>query len=304
MQDATVMYGVGAAQAGTSWLNAYCATHPSVAVPALGALHYFDALEGGASSTVAPLKGARELALKLYYARNGRNVAPASQATIDAHLDEINDWFDAFSGHEVDDQAYITYLQNLAGDAAVVVDITDEYGTLSQKGFKHMLSAAPDAKIVMILRDPLDRLWADIQSVAKTRDEGRADVGDLARSIFAGLIDGQEPDIAARSNYKKLLRLAHKNAKDGRVLILFYEELGLAQTAHALCSFLDIPQTQSYPQAPEAMDEFAMMSEAIRKRAVRWLQTQYEAVAEVVTDLPAAWHKTMAYGNAPKLAKV
>ena len=47
MTNATLLFGIGAAKAGTTWLYRYLAAHPEVRLPAVKELHYFDTCETG-----------------------------------------------------------------------------------------------------------------------------------------------------------------------------------------------------------------------------------------------------------------
>ena len=47
MSEATLMFGVGATKAGTSWLYRYLADHPECHLRSIKELHFFDALDTG-----------------------------------------------------------------------------------------------------------------------------------------------------------------------------------------------------------------------------------------------------------------
>ncbi len=284
MGDATLLFGIGAAKAGTTWLYRFLAAHPEVRLPAVKELHYFDTAETG--------KFDRQIARmrKEKARRTGR--LPTGDEKLDRRLKRevwaYNRWLNVIA--DPSDAAYVDFLTHNAGDARVVGDITPAYATLSEASLTRMAGLADKTRFIYLMRDPLDRLWSNIRMAAARRAGA---LRETAGALLDKVVAGEDQTITARSNYA--LTLARVNAAlDPRTVFLgFYETLFQPETVARICDFLGITPRAAKTQARVLAGEELTMTEGQRARALAWLAPQYDAVRGAMGALPQRWTDNM-----------
>ncbi|NPD18064.1 sulfotransferase family protein [Alterinioella nitratireducens] len=284
MGDATLLFGIGAAKAGTTWLYRFLAAHPEVRLPAVKELHYFDTAETS--------KFDRQIARmrKEKARRTGR--LPTGDEKLDRRLKReiwaYNRWLNVIA--DPSDAAYVDFLTHNAGDARVVGDITPAYATLSEASLTRMAGLADKTRFIYLMRDPLDRLWSNIRMAAARRTGA---LRETAGALLDKVVAGEDQTITARSNYA--LTLARVNAAlDPRTVFLgFYETLFQPETVARICDFLGITPRAAKTQARVLAGEDLTMTEGQRARALAWLAPQYDAVRGAMGALPQRWTDNM-----------
>jgi len=151
---------IGAQKAATSWLYLNLIEHPDVWMPPVKELHYFDHL----------------------YAPENRvwthgHIKRGARDAINSHV----------SNAEFVDLAYVKYLCDLAlvdvfteswyqrafvrpqSAGKVLGDITPEYCTIPREGIEYVKSLLGDARLIYIIRDPVDRALSQIRMTADRR---------------------------------------------------------------------------------------------------------------------------------------
>ena len=193
MTQATLLYGIGAAKAGTTWLYRYLAAHPEVRLPAVKELHYFDTCETG--------KFDRQVQRMLRERRRRKERLPTGDARLDKRLQReawaYTGWLNVIRDGQ-NDAGYVAYLGHNAGDAKVVGDITPAYATLRTESLRHMAGLAPVTRFVFLMRDPLDRLWSNIRMAASRKG---GDLAATAAALLDKVLGGDDRTMAARCDY-------------------------------------------------------------------------------------------------------
>lgn len=285
MTQATVLFGIGAAKAGTTWLYRYLASHPEARLPAVKELHYFDTCETG--------KFDRQTA-RLEKERDRRqNRLPVQDEGLRKRLwREIrgyNQWLDVIRDGQ-DDAAYLAYLNETAGPAKLTADITPAYATLSAESLTRMQALSPMTRFVFLMRDPLDRLWSNIRMAAARQSE---DMASRAATLLDKVLAGEDATITARSDYAGTLARINKALDPKRVFLSFYETLFQPDTLDRLCRFLGLSAHPARTEARVLPGETLEMTELQRTRALNWLAPQYDAVARAMGPLPTRWTDNM-----------
>ncbi len=145
---------IGAQKAGTSWLYEQLHLLPSFSMLPIKELHYFDR----DPKYPSPNKlSETQLSKRL---KNSKWRKPALQKVLSklkaGKLDEAQFyWKWHFSNY--DDAWYHSLF--LKGDG-LKGEITPSYSILEVEDIKKMYSLAPDAKIILILRNPIERAWS------------------------------------------------------------------------------------------------------------------------------------------------
>ncbi|WP_114966782.1 sulfotransferase [Alkalilacustris brevis] len=287
MAQATLMFGLGATRAGTSWLNRYLTDHPECHLREVKEAHYFDTLERGSHDwRIRQLLTRRaELAARLRDAG-----AAAQRARLERNIAAHDALIALFERRQADHAAYLAYLENgRAAEARVIGEITPAYSLLPEPRLHEMRRLAPVVRFFYVLRDPVARLWSNIRQTAPTRPEGRADPAGAARAMMDRWLAGGEAEIDRRCDYRGALERIFAAIPAGERLILFYETLFSEASIRRLTGFLGIgyvvPDTarRVYEGVSLALDP------ALAAAAREKLAPQYAYVRDTFGELPPGW---------------
>ncbi|TGD72482.1 sulfotransferase [Mangrovimicrobium sediminis] len=211
--DATLFIGIGAQKAGTSWLGAYFAAHPQVQFSPIKELHYFSRLNSLPDGEGWHWKEKKILAnLKRKAARLGECSEPDA-------LDELH-FLLARLRMARGRCSYLDYFEALARNGARAVgEITPAYATLSEAGFRRMREEAPEARLIFLLRDPVERTWSHLRFEEARLGRLRFDARKRARQALT------DPVFVSRTDYTRTLRVLDTVYPPEQVFLCFYEDL-------------------------------------------------------------------------------
>lgn len=281
-QEPTILFGVGATKAGTTWLYDYLSSHPDCHLRSIKELHYFDALDAGRV----------DQQLQSRYAAAGR-LLPSSRkpkADDEARQTDLADWIDVLELPSESPDAYLGYLTAGQGDRRVVADITPSYALLSAARLKKMATIAPDTRFVYLMRDPVARLWSHIRMVA-SRTTGNFPA--KAREILRNIANGETSSVTTRGDYAATLTRLQSAIDPQRLLVMFQETLMTTPGVTRLCRFLGIrTQPADFSRRVHEGTPLAMTDED-HATARAFLRSQYDFVARQFSDLPDAWRMNM-----------
>ncbi|MRH19973.1 sulfotransferase family protein [Rhodovulum strictum] len=281
--EATLLFGVGATKAGTSWLHRYLAGHPECHLRSIKELHFFDTLEEGR------LERART-ELDEERARLAARPVPASRARAETRarrMADLADWSAALSAGT--EAAYLDYLSAGRGGRRLVADITPAYALLPVGRLKRMAAMATDVRFVYLLRDPVDRLWSHVRMIARRRANPGEAIGPRAGRILARVLAGEETHIAERGDYRAVLTRLWAAVDPSRLCLSFYEELFSQASVDRICGFLGIAPQPAEISLRVHAGVPVPMSRDQRRAAVEWLAPQYDFVADRLGRVPAVW---------------
>ena len=285
MAQATLLYGIGAAKAGTTWLYRYLARHPEVRLPAVKELHYFDTCETG--------KFERQVQRMTRERRRRKARLPTGDARLDKRLAARG--LGLYRMAERDPRGpqrcrLSRFLNHNAGEARLVGDITPAYATLSEASLRHMAGLAPVTRFVFLMRDPLDRLWSNIRmAAARKGGDFAADAGALLDKVLGG----GDRTMADRCDYAGTLRRLGRAVDPSRCSPGSTRRCSSPARWRGLCGFLGIAERPADSEARVLAGDDLTMTEAQRARAMAWLAPQYDAVARAMGPLPARWTDNM-----------
>lgn len=287
MDGCTMMYGVGATKAGTSWLHRYLAGHPQCAMPYIKELHYFDRIE----PAQLPRELTRLTGVQAALMAESLGAHSRKAARLDARIDEVEAWIDVMKRGAVEQDAYLAFLTRNAGlGTRLVGDITPAYGLLDEDKLAEMAALAPDTRFVLLLRDPLDRLWSHLRMLAGWRLKEGETVEDKAQRLFGRFLRGKEETVLARSDYAGMLGRLRKVVPSGRLHVEFYEHLFTQGAVDRLCVFLGLDgRPGDFERRVHASPE-ATLDPARARKARDLLLPQYDYVSDLLGDVPARWH--------------
>ena len=120
----------------------------------------------------------------------------------------------------------------------VAGEIAESYCSLERPQIAHLHGMAPSAKIIFVLRNPIDRVLSQAKwGLARRRSRPVQDVPD---SEFMDYID--RPGSHLRSSYSRTLDLWGDFFPNDRFLVLFYEDLmdNPSEFLNRICCFLNV----------------------------------------------------------------
>lgn len=212
-------YGIGAEKCGTTWLWQMFRDHPEIGVSLPKELRYFaHRYLGTGLSDFAAI----ESLLSIPSAQRAK--APYLEQYLNRLATELRI---AFGG----DTAYLRIFGALKGK--VVGDISPQYCVLPPEGIAHMKRLAPEAKIILLLRDPVDRAISAGKMKASAENPELTDARIREKALI--------PFQIQMCRYTQVIE-RFEAAFPGRVFTGFMDDiiarpLGLMEE---ICGFLDV----------------------------------------------------------------
>lgn len=288
MAETTVAIGLGATKAGTSWLYRYLRDHPQTCFRGPKELHFFDA---GTIARRGHVLANLEAEISAVAQRQTAGAPGAAHRA--RHLDDLKAWHGILSDPAADPDAYLAYLRENAGDAAVVGDMTPAYGLLPETSLARIVASVPGARFLFVMRDPIDRLWSNIRMNAGRQTPDPARRQALALRMARGVARGEVSDLTARSDYAGMLTRIGRAVPESQVFIGFYERLFTTRTLMRICEFLGLTPRDGDRGRRVLSSPEITLPPVLRGKLRARLAPQYEFVGAFMGDLPAEWNANM-----------
>lgn len=278
---------VGAQKAGTTWLLASLGKHPAIFTTPVKEIHYFDHVRGVTSHLA---DGRRRSRLRTYLQR-----LAFDWRRRDEHRSQWG-WYRAYMRSPIDDGWYASLFRH-RGDATIAGEATPEYAILGREGFEHIKQLAPTARVIFVMRNPVDQAWSQFLHFEHkpdrrgVRGRGPIDFWESAYSTpfrdYATTID----DLVAVFG-------------SDRVRCLFYEDIHADRQAamRALCSFLDVeyePRCFGDLGEPHNVSRRVPIPAELRSFLVERHRRVAEEVLERLGAIPRAWRESLLMPPAP-----
>jgi hypothetical protein len=207
---------IGVQKAATSWLWVQLRSHPDVWMPPVKELHFFDHLfvPENRKWTGWHIKTHVGKAIK-WHRENGK----------DKGL-----YFDYLQGLLAEDMFTETWYRRAyslpAARSKTTGDITPEYCMIDRSGVEYVRSLLGDIKIIIMVRDPVDRSLSQIRMNAKNQ---KVDLGSASLEQWMAL--AKDPVIYTRARYSEFIPLWQDLLGKREILILQYNDVGRNPTA-------------------------------------------------------------------------
>jgi len=270
--------GIGAAKAGTTWLHSYLLNHPEVCICPMKELHYFDAQH--IPNLVSPYRTfASELKRLAQQLVTDEREAAIKRISLIAKRLEMDD----------NPKAYRDYFENLLlPHQSVFGEITPSYSMLGKRGFEAILEMYPDAKFILIMRNPVDRFWSQLRFTQKVHPEFSPE------DSFSEKLN--DPGFIERGNYGHTLEsLQAAGVPDRNLFTTFYEHLfgseGVAEIER-LNRFLGISSREPRFYRINESPQIGLPADFRKEIALR-LRDVYDAVLKRYPNLPDNWTKDL-----------
>lgn len=291
--EPTILLGVGATKAGTTWLYNHLRGHPDCHIRAIKELHYFDTVEDGGWQ--------RQLKVQRRYlaVMAGHKARGAAKADVSLRRQgDVREWINLLKGRAEDVPEYLAYLGNGRGDRRLLADITPSYALLPEARLRAMAGMAADVRFLYLLRDPVSRLWSNLRMMAARAGAVAAGVQDAARALLDRILEGEPSGAVDRGDYAGAIERLRAAVAPHRLLMAFQETVQTAPGLARLCAFLGIRTVAADFASPVLTGVPAEMTPAQVVRVRAFLAPQYACVAQQFPDLPAAWRRNMGKGVA------
>jgi len=207
---------IGAEKAGTSWLDKNLRHHPDIWMPPLKELLYFYEI---AVLKDTSLKARLTSGHWIYreWRRLCKNNVRVSFAI--KQSSEFMWWLKYLFGPR-NDKWYVSLFRG--GEGKVKGEITPTYSRLDDKGVQHVHRLLPDAGIIFIMRNPIERAWSHaVMNLASHTGRQLSDVSD--HELYAHF-NGE--DSRKSGGYVATLDAWEKYYPAERMLIGFLDDIG------------------------------------------------------------------------------
>jgi hypothetical protein len=202
---------IGAQKAGTSWLWANLRQHPDIWLPPLKELHYFDRPDDGLWERLThPRKVYRD-------ARRGLIRAVFGPRWLRGDAGELR-WYARYLVGRRSDLWYRSLFAPAAG--RTTGEITPRYSVLPDAAVAHAARVLPDARIVYLIRDPVERAWSNLKMGADRYGAVESWSGEDLRERVR-----QRSGVIAMGRYLENLERWERHFPPERILVGFFDEI-------------------------------------------------------------------------------
>jgi hypothetical protein len=240
-QKELFILGIGPTKTGSTWLYSVLKKHPEVWMPPIKEINYFF-LESRLGKDI----GWRQKFGKNYWAE--KFFIHILKETLKNHLQDFFKfklkWSDIrweinfFLGKQTD-----AWYKNLFKKGSITGDISPLYALLPETYIQRIAAQLPHAKIIIGLRDPVERVWSNSNMLFVKREglriSGDADNQEMIDSFHLNATEGH-------NDYVALLERWGKYFPKDQIFVYYFDELQESPPAlfQRICSFLEIEQLE------------------------------------------------------------
>ena len=286
MSGQSLIFCVGAAKSGTSWLQAFLLRHEECFFRHMKEVHYFDSLDKGGNEWHV-----KRQARRLHSAREtlARDPKRDRNEWLPVLISDIEDWLAIFDGKTPDDAAYLDYLGYGRVDAKVVGDFTPAYGGVSRETLKHMVGLSDNVKFIYIMRDPVARLWSGFRMILAQQGE------DVMADRIAQYLQSNDGNavLSGASDYQDTLEKLLEVIPREKLHLVFYENMFSQDVIDRICGFLGIKPAPAPIDKIEHKGVRVTLPSVLKAEFVKKLEPQYSFVNDMMGGVPPEWTENM-----------
>lgn len=296
MTGPALLYCVGATKAGTSWLYRALHDHPDCALPAVKEVHYWDTADPDLRDKQIAAFRRRLEEFHAIRAEAADDPERAWQvANMDRRIADMTGLIAVIAGDRTGDRAYLDWMTGRAGDRRLVADMTPAYALLPAATFARMAAAWPMSLFVLLIRDPLARLWSHVRMQAERQKRAGEEFAQKANNTMWRILNrGQETHILHRGDYADIAGRLRAGVPADRLRIAYMEDAVTEDGQRAMAEFLGIGHHPADGTDKAHEGPRATLRDDLAAGAVRFLRAHYDWAARNVGPLPQAWKDSLA----------
>ena len=200
--------GIGAQKAGTTWLHKRLSELPDFSHTPLKELHYFDRSKKYPSiQKLTETYTIKRIINPLWLFK------ALKQTYLKRNTNEERKWYKKWYFSNYNNDWYLSLFDNLQN---IKGEITPSYSMLDIEDIKEMHSIAPDAKIIFLIRNPIERAWSQYRFQHKKKN-------DKDFEFIINFIDSETQEL--RSNYKRTIENYLLYYKKEQFKVFFFDEI-------------------------------------------------------------------------------
>lgn len=267
--------GIGVAKAGTSWLGQYFGSHPEVCFSPVKEIHFFDSKF---------LKFVKEVKLKRinYFKQTVKKINKTTDSSVLFNIKQCLFLIEMFHNPI----AYHDYFDYIKKENEIICgEITPEYSLLGRDGLLYMRDFLNSPKIILMLRNPVERQWSQVRFHKKF----------IPNLVFEDyfLKSFNLKRFVEWSSYQDLLPKLFSVFKKEEIHIIFYEDLFNPKIQEDilknLCEFLEIRYRLGNFEIKINTAQQIILRKDLRKFGIKKLKLSYEYVYNNFNNIPYSW---------------
>jgi len=286
-QDIKVDFlGIGVQKSASSWLWSLLKEHDAVWMPPRKELHYFDrSLDYPSPSFLASDNLKERLNDQKPHNILFRQKLEEELSRQVSSSDENREWYLNYFLGTYSDAWYQSLFEQ--GKGKIKGEITPAYSILNKKDIEHIHTLFPNLKIILILRDPIERAWSQARFyMTRNKFEVDSNLDEIKKFI--------DSDIqVTRGDYVSILRNWSSVFSEEKLFIGFYDEVSntTEEFVVKICKFLEIENI--YLNKSQLLNKKVNVSIKIEmpKEIEKYLVTKYLDDMKYLSDLFASYPK-------------
>ena len=278
---------IGAQKSGTTWLARMLQSHPDLFLTPVKEIHYFDHVQGITEHLSTRKRRSR---YRKYHQRLW-----TQWHRFQEHRSQWA-WHRDYMGNPIDDAWYARLFRH-RGTRTFAGEVTPEYAILGRDGLKHIKRLAPDARVLFIMRNPVERTWSQVlhQCRARGLDANRQSL----EAIVAMLA---EPRFTELGDYVATLDDMAAVFRPEQTLSVFYEDMhgDRLKALEQVCRFIGIrfePDYFSELGRRFNRSQEAALPDQVRLHLRQIYRAQAVGVRQRIGRIPPAWEREFGIGT-------
>lgn len=215
LEDRKFLLCFGCQRGGTTWLNYQLRKHPGFDFPPHKELRYLDPIY------VHDFEKTQKKRMDLFQHITAQRVASETSKPTEEETKKLN-WYAKYcrvSRRNYNDDWYRSLFDDV-DESKVTGDFSPDYSLLPDEGVEHLYSLIPKAKLLFILRNPVDRILSGASYAIRHETTLSSELRQrrLEHATNSPLQFGF-------SNYKEIISRYEKIFPQSSIKVLFHEEI-------------------------------------------------------------------------------
>lgn len=206
--------GIGAQKSGTSWIYHRLLELHEFSLPYIKELHYFDR----DPKYPSPIRLSKsKLSNRIFESKFINNAIQEILSPLYRKKWHKFLWMCNWHLSTYNDMWYLSLFKNLSG---IRGEITPAYSILKEEEIRNMYTLAPNAKIIFMIRNPIERAWSQFRFHLKNQNQEN---NHISEQDIIKFIDSEHQ--TRRSDYLKTLELYSKVFPKNNIYVAFYDAI-------------------------------------------------------------------------------